>query len=882
MSGTTFGSLLGAPPRPVDFYGAPSTVTLDASRWATEVGTGGSGSVFTLPSPVGIKDREYVFYLSGDAAVSTWAQIVTPAGVIGGVAGLASSNTSMFIRRDGLRSVRLLSDGSNWHATDLEYRTHYPTDFYTFPTGRPATSFNAGGGATITAPQNVATMYQPPAIENYVVADGNYTPGITTPAGPTPSGYWTVWANNTVGFNTHIYPDPSNELAHRVSLPGGGVSMTFVWSGGQWVWQERPPTFNAARLTRAQLLALRNAGTLDPAMHYIVTDFAQGRFLAGTELLVHAVSATEISEVVMLNSLFDNEAWFARWDADNNNLIEVRDNRNNVVRSDVNGRVAAWDWGNPVILDNTSDGANIVFTYGSSRSMIRNYFGPSAVVTLTGWAGGQMADSVIRGPLNLTNANVNITQDTIDDPGSSVNMIGHTGGGTLARAAVQAGGVINWSGSTVSHNATNVIVSTGAAFNSVNVVAAAATLNATNVILSTSGVIQRNASVSPLTLTNVQVEGSASEIRHTSGSLTVSATKLVNAGRIFMDVAASPGIGATTIVNTGIGPNAAIQQYGNGATTVSGVTIETGSTVSMQVGSATPSTLQNLHMDSGARITVSAAATAGALNVNQVQMSSGGFIDKLNVGPLSVISSTLSGTGRIVTASGVDRGLTVSTCALTNVGRVQQGAGATGAGVVDTVQFTSVSDYAVINVNANGAAANQVQYSSVRGLTGAVNFVGTNTGTTVTRLTADNGYATFSSNAAPMPTIIDIGVRDQGVLTVQNCTASRDIRYSTVQSYARWTFNACTATGQTFGIDVSAQGSVVHSADCTNLYYCSVRQGAVNHNAVGSTVYIDKSGSGPLTLGAFGHNNIQHHSNAARTLTASNTGRREEVALPLI
>lgn len=98
--------------------------------------------------------------------------------------------------------------------------------------------------------------------------------------------------------------------------------------------------------TRAELLALRNAGLLQPSCHYILTDHVQGRLVAGTTIELHAVAADEFSENVMVNTTYDNEAWRGIFDIDRGLVLELQDNRNNIARG-INGtEVTNFDWGN--------------------------------------------------------------------------------------------------------------------------------------------------------------------------------------------------------------------------------------------------------------------------------------------------------------------------------------------------------------------------------------------------------------------------------------------------------------------------------------------------------------------------------------------------------
>lgn len=105
-------------------------------------------------------------------------------------------------------------------------------------------------------------------------------------------------------------------------------------------------TCPVAPITRAALLALRAGGTLNPACHYVISDFTQGNLSIGTTIEMHAVAANELSQNVSVNTLFDNDAWYGRYDIDLNLLTELRDNRGNVVKDRTGASITAMPWGN--------------------------------------------------------------------------------------------------------------------------------------------------------------------------------------------------------------------------------------------------------------------------------------------------------------------------------------------------------------------------------------------------------------------------------------------------------------------------------------------------------------------------------------------------------
>jgi hypothetical protein len=543
--------------------------------------------------------------------------------------------------------------------------------------------------------------------------------------------------------------------------------------------------------------------------------------------------------------------------------------------------VASWDWGNVNVFNNTSDGALITWTYGAARPVTGNHFGTAATVTFTGWVGGSFADNEVSGAsiVDMTNANASVLQSHILS-GSTLNLSGYTGGGNAVyRTTIENGASVYFTNSTVAHALSSSTISGSATtVNSQNVTTAGATLSMTGSEIAFGGQINRSAAtVSPLTFNYSRIVGYPSVISQTVGALTCTGTSLQDYGRILVDAAAGSTVGLTTVNYSTISGGAAyVRNWGIATLTISGSSVRDGSNINTALLSNTVTNITSTSVNSSSSINVAAGATAGTFSVSSTEISSGGFITKDGTGSLSVASSALSGTGRIQQLATNVRNLNATGVFCSNVGRIIQNATA-GAGVADSIIYTSVQDYGVINLNATGAAGNAINYCSVRGLTGSVTYAGTNTGGAISRTTVDNGNVTFTSNVA-MPTILDIGIRDQGVWTVQNCTAARDMRYSTVQSYGRWTFNACTVANQTFGIDVSALGNLTHSAAAGQMLYAHVQTGNVNHNG-GNTSGLRKGPGGTLTTGAFNHSNIIHESATAKTLTAANTNRADYMGL---
>lgn len=616
-------------------------------------------------------------------------------------------------------------------------------------------------------------------------------------------------------------------------------------------------------MTRSALLALRASAGLSLHCDYQITDFVQGRFLAGTTITMRAVAANELSTDAEINSLFDNSGWECVYDIDSNDLLEVRDNLGNVVRSTVANRVSTFDWGNPAYRDNVFEG-QFTLTYGATVSVTGNHLTNTGQLSLTGMTGGQVTQNTVDGIATLTNSNLSLRQSSIEH-GSTLNATGYTGAGTgVYRARIDTGASLSLSGAgAVNVQRTHI----GRAANVSHSGAGSFTINYGYV---TDGASVSHSSTGAFNMTGCNIVGAATTVTHTVGVLSMTGTQVGPYGRVTKNNAASTG--TLTINYCVIDTAGHVLQDGAGPMSLTGTTVANQSYARTLAGSNVSAfNLNYSRLDSSAYFDVQAGATAGTINVQGCSFSGNGFVTKSGTGNLVLNYCDFRNSGR-AQLLGV-RSLTLQYCAVTNMGRIVSNTTA-GAGVADSVTYTTVDDYAVVQFNATGAAANQVNYSSLRGLTANVSFAGTNTGTNLTRATVDNGNITFTSNTVAFPTILDIGVRDQGTLAVSGCSAAQDIRYSSVQSYGRWTMTNRAVAAANYGLDIGAQGTLTQSNAAGNCYYGVVRQGTVNHNGGTLSVFVKEMG-GALTTGAFAHSNIQHRANVSKTLTAANSNRAD-------
>jgi hypothetical protein len=630
------------------------------------------------------------------------------------------------------------------------------------------------------------------------------------------------------------------------------------------------PNICPGPMTRAQLALLRSGSQLNPTCHYIVTDFVQGRFLAGTTLTLHADSASELSMSGTINSLYDNSGWACRYDLDTNNLTMVADNLGNVVESDAVGRVAAWDWGNANMTRNQVQGL-VTTTYGSAHPFIGNTVARYGSIDLTGRTGGSMLDTSVSGQVNLINSNLSVLRSTVES-NSSINAIGYAAGGT---------GIIN----TTLANTTGIVI--GAAAGAVNITncdfrngggtsinhTGTGALTLTNTSVSNTAVVTHS-STGALTMAGAVVYGASTAILHTTGpgAMTFAGGEFGPYARVYKNDPASTGtlVLSQCAVRTG---GAIIQQAANNIAAAR-LDIDSEGFVSTSVGANTALTIVATKISSGAYVNMATTAS-GTASVASTSLNSGGFIGKSGAGTLTVQAANITGTGRVNHTGG--RGLSVANATLSNIGRID-GTATGPAATVDIVQYATVTDYGVVTLSATGAATNQLLYSSIMGVSASATFSGTTTGHVVSRLTLLNGTFSSANNTVAQPNCFANTASNFGNIVISGCTAAQDVRYNSVGESSQLNLTNKTVAASVQFNNLRSAGQLNMSAAAGSATYCSIEHGPVTSTG-GTLQYVKKSLSGTLNTNTRACANIVHESGVSVTLTVANTARATRIGV---
>ena len=224
----------------------------------------------------------------------------------------------------------------------------------------------------------------------------------------------------------------------------GDVEEVWKWDEETSVWVKIPSGVTCpAPMTRAALLGLRNAGELNTACHYVITDYNRGTVGAATVLL-HAVDEKTLSMDVHVKTTFDNLAWDGRYDIDANRIVHLVDNVGNVITGE--GTVDAFPWNTPNVYENVMFETVLNYTGGQmydnniQNSTItfdgtyfcRNTIDNLSTVSVTGGSGVSFYDNEVQ-----SRANVRIIAGTnVENEFGNSTIYRGVGTGTINRSTL--------------------------------------------------------------------------------------------------------------------------------------------------------------------------------------------------------------------------------------------------------------------------------------------------------------------------------------------------------------------------------------------------------------------------------------------------------------
>ena len=647
------------------------------------------------------------------------------------------------------------------------------------------------------------------------------------------------------------------QVYHQTSTgTSAGVLMnTWTWDGTVWFNESQP-----INVTRAQLIALRNASQLRQSQHYLITDHVQGRLVTGTTILVHATADNEISESVTVNTTYDNEGWSGIYDLDRGLVLELHDNRNNVARGANGTEVSNFDWGNANITNTTVDSATWTHTIGSPRIVSDLTVKSLATLTTTGWAGGSITGgTVIRGfgtNVNMTNANVSLLIGEIKDA-SILNLSGFTAGSTLNRYNL-ASSNFNFSNST-SAVSLSIVTAVGSTFNHSGVTTG--TVTGTNLTMSDTSVISHQNGAGNLSLNRVDLINWGN-ITHIAGTVALADYKVSGGASV-----QQTGAGNTSLSNGELsGQSSVINQS---TVTVNGTRYSAAANSSFNANPASAGTvtLTGTSLDNSSQISKTAGSTAGNMVITTSTLTNSTIIQHTGIGNLTITDTEFSSNSRVTLSS--TRNLTITRGKFASLSQIlQSGTGAFTDSIVDSESGTR----GVYNLSSTGAGGNLINYGRVEGLGGNFNISGTSMSQVFNRVKADAATYNFTNNTVAN-TYSNMSITDGCTATFQNMAVTKNFNNVQLDNGSFLNVNAPTGVGTIQGIAArdSATININGTARAGNGIYAKER-GTVTFNG-GNCTDITKEMNGVLTTGAFTHNNVMMINPISQTLTANNTNR---------
>lgn len=680
-----------------------------------------------------------------------------------------------------------------------------------------------------------------------------------------------------------------------------------------------------APMTRAALIALRNANGLSKDCDYVITDHVQGRLVAGTTIHFQAVSANELSENVQVNTTYDNEAWRGIYDIDRGLVLELQDNRNNIARGINGNEVTDFDWGNTSYTNVVVDNATLTVNIGNTAPKQNITVSKAATLNLTGFTGSiSNFDVSTAASVTFTNANGTWRLMRIWD-GGSFNASGYTGGGDNYYNTIWGASTVNFSNTTQAvvliqndiqaSSITNSGVTTaGASFNlnksklqfvsisrpatvngsftAANYVSQGgntthntgtmnlascqnlgstiqqdtsltAVMTLSQCIIEQASNVTNQAGTLSMTYTNVKL----STINNVAGSLgttTVNHTDVTGSSSVTRSATATVGM---TVHYSKVENFSSINQGGAATMTVTRAIMLDNGVIQADAGSAGTFTVYSIAVEGGSVIRKFATSTAGSLTVNGGgRLQSSSVIHEQGTGDLTVTQPDFTGSSGIIRTAG-DRGYSFTRLYMSGVARANLSG--TGAAITDTHNELEIRYRGNYNNSASGAA-NSILYTEITGLLGALTLAGTTGGSTLNRIKIYDG--TFNKTNNPNAGTYQLWrISDDSVVTVTNNAAGDVFNYIDVSNASSVTINK-TAASNISTLQVLNGGAYNMTDTAGAVSKVLVEQGTLNHSG-GTLTNVSKKMTSTFTVTGGTQNNVHHWNSTNKTTSANNTNR---------
>lgn len=748
----------------------------------------------------------------------------------------------------------------------------------------------------------------------------SYRGGKTEITTITPSG-----SGHTVSYgvsNTPPAGTSAGQVYHQTSTgtQAGVLMNTWTYDGSTWFNESQP-----INVTRAQLIALRNAGQLRQSQHYLITDHVQGQLVAGTTILVHATADNEISENVTVNTTYDNEGWRGIYDADRALVLELQDNRNNIARGVNGNEVSNFDWGNTSYSNVVVDNATLTVNIGNTATKQNITVEKGAVLNLTNFVGAMnniTFSTVVNA--NFTGANGTWRLSTVRG-GGNFNVSGYTGGGDNYCNQIDGASNINFSNSsslvvfrqntinasTITHSGvstgtftlvtsnvenSNITHAVGAGnfsatgnnqfLSGANTSHTTGTMTLTNVHNYSATIQQGTNAGAVMNLNQAYVKHGANISNQATGTLAITqsefkqATAQRQAGATgsltinYSDVDSGSNVinsptntGNTLVQYSKVSGSSAVNNASAVAMTITRGHITAISDVTAAGGSGGVITVSDTRMLGSCTIRKQGASTAGTLSVTGgSDLQSSGFVQSNSIGNLTVSQASIIGSSGI-NVNGGDRNYNFARIVQSGVSRANLSG--TGAAITDNHNELEMHYRGTYNNSCTGAA-NSMLYTEITGLSGTLNLTGTTGGKSFNRVKIYDGQLTSNNN--PNSATLQLwSLRDAGVVNITANGIGDIFNYVDVDNQSNVLINK-TSVSNISGLKVTNSGAYNMTGTAGAVSKVHVEQGILSHSG-GTLTNVSKKMTSTFTVTGGTQNNVHHWNTANKTTNVNNTNK---------
>lgn len=590
-------------------------------------------------------------------------------------------------------------------------------------------------------------------------------------------------------------------------------------------------------MTRAALIALRDASGLSKDCDYVITDHVQGRLVAGTTIHLQAVDANTLSENVSVKTTYDNEAWQGLYNIDTGIVFYLADNFGNTVRGTQD--VTAFDWGNPNYQRNTINGCFITYTYGNTAT-VQYLNATNASIDLTGYAGNISHLDVIGSTVTLTGSSVRFFRCNFSYS-TNANFTGTTDTGVLSRWSINAS-TLNFSGSTTNFTSLVTVRAHVASWSMTNV---------TGGVLSGSGLDISNSTlnftdgIGTFTVSNNSTIESGAIINFSAGNLTITRTTVASGSTIQVG-----GSNTSVLFSSSHVKSAQLINNGAGALRFINADISSGTALNVAAGSSCALTLRNTRLSDSADLLIAATAIGNAITFNNCTIGVSQFISVTGTRSLTANDSIMNSSTMTLSGSGA---------------------------VTDTITKLTMSSDANITLS-NSGAANMIGTMTIFGEFSTFSVSGTSGSGTYNRMALLYGRY-IETNVPTAKSVVIARIENTGVVNMLGAPAGYQLRNVTVGQNAVLNINK-TGIGDSQYINI-LRGTLNINGAAGSIEDVTIETGGsgiLNING-GSVSGVTKKMNSTFTINGGTQSNVHHWTTVSKTTSTNNTNAIDHLGI---